>query len=274
MKNLFGTMQGRLLPKYKGQYQSHPKNYWQEEFLIASDLGLDCIEFIFDFEDYKENPLFNESGIREIKEISKSTDIKVVSVCADFFIKSKIHSLNPEESNFSKEVLVRLIKLSSEINIKNIILPCVEVAALSSEKIEDIFISEISSIINILEDFDINLSLETDLPPNKFANLLSNFKSKKIRVNYDIGNSASFGYSAKDELDAYGHKISDIHIKDRKFNGGPIILGEGNADFNFFFNYLKKFNYTGPFIMQAFRDEEGIDIFKKQQEWIKPYLNL
>ena len=25
-----GIMQGRLLPKYKGQFQAHPKNYWQD----------------------------------------------------------------------------------------------------------------------------------------------------------------------------------------------------------------------------------------------------
>ena len=42
-------MQGRLLPKYKGRYQAHPFGYWQDEFPIASELGLDCIEFIFDY---------------------------------------------------------------------------------------------------------------------------------------------------------------------------------------------------------------------------------
>ena len=50
-------MQGRLLPKYKGRYQAFPKDTWQEEFKIASDFGLDCIEFIFDYEDYEKNPL-------------------------------------------------------------------------------------------------------------------------------------------------------------------------------------------------------------------------
>ena len=50
-----------------------------------------------------------------------------------------------------------------------------------------------------------------------------------------------------------------------------MILGQGNADFNIFFNKLKEFNYCGPFIMQAFRDEEGVNVFKDQLEWIKPY---
>ena len=66
-----GVMQGRLLPKYKGNYQAHPVNYWQEEFPIASSLGLKCIEFILDFEDYEKNPLMTSVGINEINDISK-----------------------------------------------------------------------------------------------------------------------------------------------------------------------------------------------------------
>ena len=40
MKNLIGTMQGRLLPKYKGRYQAHPIDYWQKEFEIAKNIGI------------------------------------------------------------------------------------------------------------------------------------------------------------------------------------------------------------------------------------------
>ena len=55
-------MQGRLLPKYKGNYQAHPIGYWQSEFKIAQDIGLDCIEFILDFNKADENPLLKISG--------------------------------------------------------------------------------------------------------------------------------------------------------------------------------------------------------------------
>ena len=44
-------MQGRLLPKYKGRYQAHPLGYWEDEFYIAKEFNLDCIEFIFDFDE-------------------------------------------------------------------------------------------------------------------------------------------------------------------------------------------------------------------------------
>ena len=30
LKNKFGIMQGRLLPKYQDRYQAHPVGYWQK----------------------------------------------------------------------------------------------------------------------------------------------------------------------------------------------------------------------------------------------------
>ena len=106
----------------------------------------------------------------------------------------------------------------------------------------------------------------------EFSALLDRFNSNSVTVNYDIGNSASLGYDPVEELNAYGSRISDIHIKDRLFGKGSVILGQGDADFTSFFNKLKDYNYKGPFIMQAYRDEEGVDIFNKQVSYIKPYL--
>ena len=108
--------------------------------------------------------------------------------------------------------------------------------------------------------------------PQQFVNLLNRFQSDRITVNYDIGNSASLGYDLADELAAYGNRITDIHIKDRMYNGGSVVLGKGNADFKKFFKELCKYNYKGPFIIQAYRDNEGTKIFKDQLDWIKRYL--
>ncbi len=128
-------------------------------------------------------------------------------------------------------------------------------------------------IIPRIEEQNINLSLETDLAPQPFIELLDKLNSKNITVNYDIGNSAALGFDSDEELTAYGDRITDIHIKDRVLGGGPVTLGEGNADFVKFFSKLKEFNYQGPFIMQAYRDSEGVGIFKKQLEYIKEVIS-
>ena len=69
VRNHFGVMQGRLLPKYQGRYQAFPISSWQNEFKIAKYCDLDLIEFILDFNDVEDNPLFNNDGINLIKSL-------------------------------------------------------------------------------------------------------------------------------------------------------------------------------------------------------------
>jgi L-ribulose-5-phosphate 3-epimerase len=269
MKNNFGVMQGRLLPKYQGRYQAHPVGYWQDEFFQAKKFDLDCIEFILDFNDAEENPLLTKNGHLEILELSSETGVAIKTVCADYFMEAPLHSSNDKTAEKSFKILEKLLEVAKILKITDIVIPCVDQSTLNGKEAVDRFIVQMKKIIPTLDKYCVNLSLETDLAPKPFVELLSTLNSKRITVNYDIGNSAALGFDSIKELEAYGHKISDIHIKDRVLNGGPIVLGEGNADFDRFFNKLKEFDYSGPFIMQAYRDDEGLEVFKKQLAWIK-----
>ena len=154
-----------------------------------------------------------------------------------------------------------------------VVIPCVDISTLDTDSKIDLFIENLKPAIDIAEKKQINLSLETDLAPEPFLNLLNRIDSNVVTVNYDIGNSAALGYDSYEELSLYGNRITDIHIKDRALGGGPVILGQGNADFNSFFKSLKEYNYQGPFIMQAYRDDEGVEVFKRQLKWIRPYID-
>ena len=132
----------------------------------------------------------------------------------------------------------------------------------------------VSSFLNEFEitcsKFNINLSLETDLEPNTFCNFLSEIKNKKVKVNYDSGNSASLGYKFEEELKLYGDKISNIHIKDRKLNQGPVLLGQGDAELTKVKEFIMD-KYNGLVVFQAFRDDNYIETFQKQYKY---FLNL
>jgi len=273
MKNNIGVMQGRLVPKYQGRYQAHPVDYWQEEFEIANKTGLDCIEFILDFNDAEKNPLLKAGGVEEILSVCDKTKVKVTTVCADYFMEAPLHSTDETVAEKSLNVLNRLLDASLQLGVTDIVIPCVDQSTLDGAEAVERFANQISSVIPVIEDKNINLSLETDLAPKPFVELLNKIGSERVTINYDIGNSAALGFDPVEELNAYGNRITDIHIKDRILGAGPVTLGEGNADFVKFFNKLKEFDYKGPFIMQAYRDDEGIAIFKKQLSWIKPYID-
>lgn len=274
MKNLLGVMQGRLLPKYKGRYQAHPVGYWQDEFPLASSIGLNCIEFILDYNDSERNPLLSIDGVLEINNIIQKTGVKVVSVCADYFMEAPLHSNSPEVVLQSQNTLSSLLKNAKKIGVKDIVIPCVDQSSLKTEKDKISFHNNLQPLVKEAENLDVNLSLETDLKPKEFLQLIKMFDSSCIKVNYDIGNSASLGFDPLEEFSCFGEFISDIHIKDRKLQSGSVELGSGDANIEKVFSLIDKINYTGPFIMQAFRDDEGLEIFKKQLHWLKKKFKL
>jgi len=266
---LLGVMQGRLLPKYQGRYQAHPVEYWQEEFTKAAELGLSCIEFILDFNDVETNPLLQSAGSDEILRMTVKTGVKVRTVCADYFMEAPLHHADEGVAANSQSVLRRLLAQSRILGLTDIVIPCVDQSSLRDAAAQDRFVQRLLPLVVEAEDAGINLSLETDLAAQSFAELLARFDSRRVTVNYDTGNSAALGYDPKEELACYGERISDIHIKDRVLGGGSVELGTGDTQFERFFQALCHLDYQGPFIMQAYRDDEGVAVFKYQLAWIR-----
>jgi len=182
-----------------------------------------------------------------------------------------LHSENNQKAERSIEVLQQLLKTAAELGVRNIVIPCVDQSSIQNQLDRTRFIEVLSTVISDAERISVNLSLETDLDPKQFGELLSSFDSPRVTVNYDIGNSASLGYNPVEELSEYGERISDIHIKDRLLGGGSVKLGTGNADIPGFLKLIEKFDYCGPFIMQAYRDDEGLGIFKDQLDWVQSF---
>lgn len=272
MEYKIGVMQGRLLPRYNGCYQAHPVGYWQEEFWLAANLGFDLIEFILDFSEMEKNPLIYDGGLDEILDVSEQTGVTVQSICADYLMAAPIHCPLDSVAKQSQSILKILIINAFRIGVRDIVVPCVDQSSLTDIESIRLFTKNLRPVLKLAEEYSVNLALETDLPPQPFYNLLKELNSPIVTVNYDTGNSASLGYNLAEELAIYGDRITDIHIKDRIFGGSSVELGSGNTDFDALFEALSKINYNGPFIMQAYRDDEGIEVCKKQMNWIKPKL--
>ena len=65
--------------------------------------------------------------------------------------------------------------------------------------------------------------------------------------------------------------VSNIHIKDRKLNKGPVLLGEGDAELSKVKEFIMNNKYNGLVVFQAFRDDNYIETFQKQYKY---FLNL
>ena len=183
-----------------------------------------------------------------------------------------LHSTDPLVARSSAAYLRRLIDYAPKLAISDIVIPCVDHSSLHTGEDTARFVAALEPVLDDADRNCVNLSLETDLDPERFVRLLDRFSSPRVTVNYDTGNSASHGYDPREELAAYGGKISAIHIKDRVNGGGSVVLGTGNTDFDAFFDALGLLEYQGFFILEAYRDDEGVGIFGRQLDWIRPYI--
>lgn len=279
MKNELGIMQGRLSPRSEGRYQSHPIQFWQSEFFIARELGLQLVEFILDSWSLKQNPLLTPEGRKAIKDIGDRSGVGIKSICADVFMDytfaaSSANSGQQQEHYpiHAVSLLRETISAAAELSIQDIVIPCVDRSSLPDEASQAMFVERILPLCEQAVDSGVRINIESDWDPITFSHVLDAVGRDKVWVNYDIGNSSALGFNPREEFAAYGMNISDLHIKDRKLNDASVVLGTGDADFEFIIKWLQANAFSGHMIFQAARAEHFVDdlqLVRTQIEWFK-----
>lgn len=259
----FGIMQGRLSAQTEQGYQAFPWATWSDEFDRAASRGLEHIEWVLDTWRVTDNPILADTS--EVLERVSASGVRVVSVCADYLMD---RPLDYYESD-SWTVLRNLVPAMQELGATWLVVPCVDQASLRTPGSLERFTRSAGPLARFLEGTGIRVSIEADLGPAEFESLLSNLDPDLFGVNYDIGNSAHLGYSHADEFDAYGERISLVHIKDRVFEGGSVPLGRGDADIPDVVTRLRGLDFRGPVTLQVFRDVQGLDILDEQLRWLE-----
>ena len=157
-------MQGRLSPPIDKQIQAFPSHSWKNEFQQAKKLGFQTIEWIVDD---KDNPIFYDSSISEIKQLSKNYKIEINSLCADIFMNDLLfkNSKNLVEKNL--EILKALLRQKSgEADYKDAHLKLLSPNYLKKVNLNEIDISaentrrSLISIQGINQKFDIEKILD------------------------------------------------------------------------------------------------------------------
>jgi hexulose-6-phosphate isomerase len=267
-----GFMQGRLVPQIDGRIQAFPWQRWREEFTLARSHGFQSIEFIFETERYRENPLYESKGRAELKELIARSEVPVSAICADYFMDHPFFGISPTAQSHSVELLSRLIDAAADIGARRVEIPCVDHASLRTEEDKRQVVEAVGRCLGRAEQADIEVVFETSLPPEEFRDFLLRFRHPLIKANFDSGNSASLGYEPVHELRALGNLISNIHIKDRLLHGTTVPLGTGNADFPAIFSTLAEIRYQGPFILQTARDPDDVGVALRYRDLVKSYL--
>lgn len=277
MKHQIGIMQGRLTcPKGRG-IQFFPFDNWENEFFVAQKIGLEEIEFIFDYDKYTQNPLWTKEGIEKIKELKKKTGVQVNAVCFDYFMRRPFYKADFEEQLLIKkentEILEKVLLAMRELGIGLIEIPLVDDSSLKNRLEKEAFQKWLLGIVD-KADTSIRFGLETDLNPGDFLEYIKGFHNARIGANYDSGNSSGIGYDLYEEVTTLREHIFNIHIKDRVYQGTTVQLGTGSADFGRLFKGLSEIGYSHHFILQAARGDEGKeeDNISGQMKFVRKYI--
>lgn len=259
----YGIMQGRLTPSNGRGIQFFPFDNWQQEFITGSSIGLNEIEWIFDYDRYEENPLWSGNGIRTLKQIIGQTGVVVNSVCFDYFMRRPFYKKDLSEQlevrNENVEFISRVIDAMAEVGASLLEIPMVDDSSISSDDERARMIGFLQEVLDLSEGYGLIIGCETDMPVGIFRHFLDDVCSDRIKANYDSGNSSGLGYDHSEELHSLGEYVANVHIKDRVLHGTTVELGTGSAEFNKVFSSLKDIGYNGSIILQAARGEEGCE---------------
>lgn len=256
MRHKIGFMQGRLSPMVNGKIQAFPKDHWQEEFSKAHALEIGKMEWTLDQEDLYQNPFMNPKGQSEIQSLQKKYSVAIPSVTGDCFMQAPFFKFQDKASGYKQDRILdfeNVIKSCGKLGVEFIVFPLVDNSSITSENDEICLFEVMNSQLQLLKDNHVKIVFESDFPPQKLKKFIAKFPKSFFGINYDIGNSASLGFDPQEEINAYGDRILNVHVKDRIRGGSTVPLGQGNAQFDVVFSELAKIPYSGNYILQTAR---------------------
>ena len=250
-------MQGRLSPMIKERIQAFPWHYWQEEFGIASAHGIGIMEWTLDQERLYDNPLMTETGRRTIASLTSTYGLRVPSVTCDCVMQAPFYKASGRAHDKLLRDLTAIVQACKQMSIHIVVIPLVDEGRVDQEKQARTLRNGLKSLRDICRQSPIIVCFETDFDPHRTMTFIEEYERDLFGINYDIGNSASLGYDAEEEIKCYGRRIVNVHVKDRVRGGATVPLGKGDADIPAVLQQLTQVGYQGNYILQAARARDG-----------------
>jgi len=249
-----GFMQGRLSPLIDEKIQAFPWPCWRDEFQIAERCGLRLMEWTLDQDRLYENPLMTAAGQQEIRHLCGRYGINIPSLTGDCFMQAPFYKAEDERRQMLlKKNFIAVVEACAAVGISMIVVPLVDNGRLENEVQEDGLVGFLEDSADFFRKRTLSVIFESDFSPERYRRFIDRLEPGLFGINYDIGNSAALGYRPDEEIDAYGERIVNVHVKDRKLGGTTVPLGDGNADFDRVFSLLARIGYQGNFILQTAR---------------------
>ncbi len=278
MTENLGFMQGRLVNMIKKRIQAFPILEWEKEFQIAKQYNFTKMEWTIDDDGFYGNPIINSSGKNKVKKLKNKFGLNIPSITCDCIMQNPFWKSKSEENY--EELLSKFKKIissSREIGIDLIVVPLVDNGNIENVSQEKKFENGLKTLLPIIKSTRIMVAFETDLNPQENLIFIKEFDRKYFGINYDMGNSACEGYDPTEEIESYGSRIVNVHVKDRPLGGSTVPLSEGSLQLKKVLSELKKSKYSGNYILQTARaknNDHVVELIKNRKFFLECYNEL
>jgi L-ribulose-5-phosphate 3-epimerase len=256
MEQRVGVMQGRLSPRPASRLQAFPHESWPEEFALAKRVGFSYLEWIYEAERARENPIASAAGRAAIRACAEASGLPVASVCADYFMIHRLTGGSAGERAANADCLAELARWTRELGATRILLPLLETSALPTPELVQQVTESIQRVCPTLDECGIALGLEMEIPGDQYAAVIRGVGHPRVRAYYDCGNSTAQGFDIAQDVVPLLPLLEAVHLKDRVVNGTSQPFGRGAANFAGFFAVLAEAGYQGDFLTQHYFDAE------------------
>jgi hexulose-6-phosphate isomerase len=272
-----GFIQGRLSESVGGKIQAFPWSSWELEFSDAAAINLNLMEWTIDQDRLYENPIMTSDGQEKIRTLSAHHNIYIPSITCDCFMQAPFWKSEGWQSSNLKSDFLEVCRACASVGVEIVVVPLVDNGRIEFLEQENNLIDFLIEHKNFFINQGLKIAFESDYAPPMLARFIERLPYETFGINYDTGNSASLGYNPIEEFYEYGSRVLNVHIKDRKLNGGTVPLGAGDTDFDSVFMGLAEARYQGNFILQTARSTNGdhINTLKRYRnitiDWLKRY---
>lgn len=260
-------MQGRLSPPVSGKIQAFPVKHWREEFVIAQQIDLSLMEWTIDHLQFHKNPLINESGRRDIRDLQRLHGLRILSVTADNMMQAPFWKASSASRNELMSEFLTLIDACAQIGILYIVVPLVDNGSLLCSQHEASLMDGMQAAHDHLISRGVKVAFESDFEPSRLNKFIRKLPTE-FGINFDMGNSAALGWPPAEEIRLLSDRILNVHVKDRVLGGTTVPFGSGNVEFTTVFDTLRAIDYRGLYIIQGARAADG-DHIRAVSEYAK-----
>jgi len=257
----FGMVQGRLTRSPPGCLQWFPQEKWQDEFNIASKIGVNYIELIAEVQYNQNNPIWTNDGIDQIKQLVSDNNLTLHALCNDYIVEHSLLDEGVIQQN------IDLIKQGEKLGVQKYVLPLFESSELTIDNMNN-YINPLKRIATVAQTSNIMVCLETILTGDELITLLRLIDMPYVKAVYDTGNRVAFGHNLAKDIRLLGDYIAHVHIKDKNSNNENVLLGAGLVNFEEVFYALNDIKYEGPFTFETTRGSNPIDTAKYNMQLV------